>query len=99
MATLIILGGGTAGTMAANMLRRRLDTSWSITVIDRDDHHHYQPGYLFIPFWMDPERVVKPRGAQIHDGIDVVHAEITGVRPEERAVDLADGRSLSYDWL
>ena len=99
MATLIILGGGTAGTMAANMLRRRLDTSWSITVIDRDDHHHYQPGYLFIPFWMDPERVVKPRGAQIHDDIDVVHAEITGVRPEERAVDLADGRSLSYDWL
>ena len=99
MATLIILGGGTAGTMAANMLRRRLDTSWSITVIDRDDDHHYQPGYLFVPFWMDPERVVRSRASQIHDGIDVVTAEITGVRAADRAVDLADGRSLDYDWL
>ena len=51
MRHLVILGGGTAGTMIANKLRHRLDrTEWSITVVDRDDEHHYQPGYLFLPF-------------------------------------------------
>ena len=51
MRHLVILGGGTAGTMIANKLRHRLDrTEWKITVVDRDDEHHYQPGYLFVPF-------------------------------------------------
>ena len=34
MRRLVILGGGTAGTMAANKLRRKLsDHEWSITVL------------------------------------------------------------------
>jgi sulfide:quinone oxidoreductase len=33
--------------MVANKLRRRLKPAlWSITVVDQDDEHHYQPGYL-----------------------------------------------------
>ena len=49
--SLVVLGAGTAGTMVANKLRRRLTGSeWEITVVDRDDVHHYQPGYLFLPF-------------------------------------------------
>ena len=48
---LVILGAGCAGTMAANKLRRQLDREeWSITIIDKDDRHVYQPGLLFIPF-------------------------------------------------
>ena len=51
MKRLLVLGGGTAGTMIVNKLRHRLDASeWQITVVDRDDTHHYQPGYLFLPF-------------------------------------------------
>jgi hypothetical protein len=51
MSQLVILAGGTAGTLIANKLRNRLDrTDWNITVVDRDDEHHYQPGYLFLPF-------------------------------------------------
>jgi hypothetical protein len=42
---LVVLGGGTAGTMAVNKLRRRLDPArWQMTVIDQDDRHLYQPG-------------------------------------------------------
>ena len=51
MNRLLILGAGTAGTMVANKLRRRLaGDEWSITIVDHDSQHHYQPGYLFIPF-------------------------------------------------
>ena len=64
MTQLLILGAGTAGTMAANLLRKALDDKrsgedWQITVVDQDTDHHYQPGYLFVPFWMAPERVVR----------------------------------------
>ena len=42
---LLILGGGTAGTMMANHLRKRLPASdWKMTVVDRSDRHLYQPG-------------------------------------------------------
>ena len=35
MRRLVVLGGGTAGTMVANKLRHRLaDDEWSITVVD-----------------------------------------------------------------
>ncbi len=48
---LVILGAGCAGTMVANKLRKKLaQKEWSITIIDKDDKHIYQPGLLFIPF-------------------------------------------------
>jgi sulfide:quinone oxidoreductase len=51
MKTVLILGGGTAGTMIANKLSARLErTDWRVIVVDKDDIHDYQPGYLFIPF-------------------------------------------------
>lgn len=45
----LVLGAGAAGTMAANRLVRRLGEHWQVTVVDLDDEHHYQPGYLFVP--------------------------------------------------
>lgn len=99
MAQLLILGAGTAGTMTANLLRKALDASWSITVVDQDSEHHYQPGYLFIPFWMEPERVVKDRRQFLPDGVEFVEAAISRVDPSARKVHLADDRTLAYDWL
>ena len=32
------------------MHNRLAQGEWLITVVDRDDEHHYQPGYLFVPF-------------------------------------------------
>lgn len=50
MKRLLILGAGTAGTMMANKLHAALDPLiWEITVVDQDEPHYYQPGFLFIP--------------------------------------------------
>ncbi len=99
MNTLLILGAGTAGTMAANLLRTKLGDDWSITIVDRDNEHHYQPGYLFVPFGMPVGRVVKERDSFLPEGVDFVRRDIAEVHPDEDWVELADGRRLDYDWL
>jgi sulfide:quinone oxidoreductase len=101
MNRLVILGGGTAGTMAANRLRRRLDpSSWKVTVVDASEVHYYQPGQLFIPFGIyRPADVVKPRRRYLSDGIDLVIGEVDRVDPERNRVLLSDDRELGYDYL
>ncbi len=51
MINFLILGSGVGGTIVANTLRGELDESelW-INIIDKDNQHHFQSGYLFIPF-------------------------------------------------
>ena len=101
MRNLLILGGGTAGTMIANKLHKRLPRDeWTITVVDRNDDHHYQPGYLFVPFGgYTPEEIVRSRHHFIHDGVELVYGEIDKVSPDDKVVHLEDGRSLGYDYL
>lgn len=101
MKRLVILGAGTAGTMMAARLSRRLaPEGWAITVVDRDDLHIYQPGLLFVPFGSyRPEEVVRPRSALLPPGVELVLSAITAVEPDSRRVVLADGRVLPYDIL
>ncbi|WP_122260563.1 NAD(P)/FAD-dependent oxidoreductase [Ornithinimicrobium cerasi] len=99
MRTLLILGAGTAGTMAANHLRKVLGDDWSITVVDRDTDHHYQPGYLFVPFWMEPGRVVRDRRPLLAEGVTFVEGRVALVHAERSEVGRADGTGMTYDWL
>ncbi len=101
MKRIVILGGGTAGTMASNRLRKRLDpTEWAITVVDQNDAHVYQPGNLFVPFGIyQPADLVKPRRRFLPEGVELVLSEIDHVEPEKNLVVLADDRTLPYDFL
>ncbi|MFA6025114.1 MAG: hypothetical protein WC727_01640 [Ignavibacteriaceae bacterium] len=46
MKKLLILGGGTAGTMMLNKLNGVLDANdWQITIVDQFETHYYQPGF------------------------------------------------------
>lgn len=101
MRQLVILGAGTGGTVMANLMRKRLSRSeWAITVVDRDDEHYYQPGFLFIPFgFLTRKQIVKPRSKFLPKGVTFVQAEIDRIDAAGRAVLLEDGRRLAYDYL
>jgi peroxiredoxin family protein len=74
MRRLVVLGAGTAGTMVVNKLRRRLDPdTWSITMVDQDETHLYQPGLLFVPFGRyRPAEVTKPRRRFLPGGVSLL---------------------------
>jgi sulfide:quinone oxidoreductase len=100
MQHILILGAGTAGTMAANKLRERLDSEWDITIVDQDETHYYQPGFLFIPFGTyEPSDVIKPKREFIPKGVNYVNAAITELLPDDNKVVLGDGTELAYDHL
>jgi sulfide:quinone oxidoreductase len=100
MRRVLILGAGTAGTMAANMLRRKLDATWEVVVVDRDKTHYYQPGFLFLPFGTyGPEDVMKDKEDFIPDGVRFIDAEIGSVDPRKNEVVLGNGETVSYDYL
>ncbi len=102
MKTFLILGAGTAGTMVANKMAHILDNEeWRIIIVDRDETHYYQPGFLFIPFeiYSAPE-VVKPKRDFLPRGIEVVISDIDHIEPEKNRVYLVrESRVINYDYL
>ena len=94
MKNLLVLGGGSAGTMVVNKLRKKLPKdSWDITVIDQDGDHIYQPGLLLMPFGTyEPEQLVKKRQRYFPKDVDFIQAQIERVDPLINRVYLAYGR-------
>jgi sulfide:quinone oxidoreductase len=100
MRRIVIIGSGAGGTIVANQLRGQLPVDeWEIVVIDRDEQHHYQPGYLFIPFGLySREDILQPKRLFIPPGVEFVLDEVTGVDADNRTVRTRGG-SYQYDWL
>ncbi|MCP4425834.1 MAG: NAD(P)/FAD-dependent oxidoreductase [Chloroflexi bacterium] len=102
MKKLLILGAGTAGTMVANKLSHVLSRDeWQITIVDNNETHYYQPGFLFMPFGIYGENdVIKPKRDFIPPGVEMIMSDIELIEPEENRVRIAkDNRFLYYDYL
>ena len=101
MKRIVVLGGGTGGTLVANRLRRLLDRDAAeIIVIDSDDEHLYQPGLLFVPFGLaKPASLVRPRHRQLRPGVTFRQAAVDRVDLGKNEVRLADGAQVGYDVL
>src|SRR5215472_10172274 len=97
---IVILGGGTAGTLAANRLRREFPHDVQITVVDRNDAHVYQPGLLFVPFGRGrPAGIARSRARQLRRGVGYHYSAVDHVDIDERRVHLEDGAALPYEVL
>jgi sulfide:quinone oxidoreductase len=105
MTRILILGAGTAGTIMANRLHRLYETDvadgrTTITVVDQDDQHVYQPGLLFLPFGLSTaDQLVKPRRRLVKPGVIYVSGTIDRVAVAEHTVYLTAGPPLTYDVL
>jgi sulfide:quinone oxidoreductase len=101
MKNLIILGAGTAGTMMANHLYHELKKpEWQITIIDEKEEHHYQPGYLFLPFDIySPEDIVKSIEEFIPKEVQLLRNRIDQIKPVENKILLGGGQEMDYDVL
>lgn len=102
MKNVVILGAGTAGTLMANKLRKKLPAkTWNITVVDQERAHYYQPGFLFVPFGIYSEQdVIKPKDNFFPKGVNVIYAKVDRIISEENKVTLENSEKiLDYDFL
>ena len=101
MRKIVILGSGAGGTMVAANLRKELAADeWHITVIDKDEQHHFQSGYLFIPFGIySREDVLKPKRDFIPTGVEFVVDNVVKIDTDQRRLETERGEYYDYDWL
>lgn len=103
MKNIVILGAGTGGAIAANMLSHKLDLKdWRITVIDKTDTHLYQAGLLFIPLrlygYEDIGDIAKPIHDPLPSNVTFVRADIKSIDHQNKKVATDNGK-FDYDWL
>ncbi len=103
MRNIVVLGAGTGGAIVANMISAEINLNeWKVTVIDKADEHHYQPGYLFIPFKLygydTREDIVRPIGEALSKNVELVKAEARRIDHENKKVE-TDCGNFDYDWL
>jgi NADH dehydrogenase len=94
----VIVGGGFGGLSAARALR---DAPVRITLIDRNNHHLFQPLlYQVATAGLSPADIAAPirNILRREQNAEVVMAEVTGVDKEARRV-LAGDRAFPYDYL
>ncbi len=101
MKKIVILGGGTAGTMMVNKLAPVMERyDMQITLIDQEETHYYQPGFLFIPFGIYTEEdVIKPKRDFFPSGVEVLMTPAEEIKADESKIKLKNGKIIGYDYL
>jgi sulfide:quinone oxidoreductase len=97
--TVLILGGGVGGLVAANKLRKALPKEHHVVLVERESSFAFAPSFLWL---MTGDRtaneISRPLARLKRRGIEVVRGEIKGIDPEKRQVNV-DGKSLTGDHL
>ena len=99
MKHLVILGAGTGGTIVANGAAKRLPGDWSVTVIDPEPRHLYQPGLLFLPFGIyDESKLWRPRGRTLRKGVRWLQETVEAIDTTKKEI-ATDTQRVPYDLL
>lgn len=98
----VIIGGGVAGTTAAQNLRR-LDPSAAVTLFAHEPHpYYYRPKlWEYLAGTLDPSALYY-RAADWYAGQNIdlrVNTAVSGIQPGPHTLALATGEDFSYDRL
>jgi sulfide:quinone oxidoreductase len=95
--TVLILGGGVGGLVAADRLRRALPRDHRVILIEREFQHLFQPSLLWVAVGdRRPEQIQRPLDRLARKGVALVNATIEAIDPSRRVV-TAGGREYTGD--
>jgi sulfide:quinone oxidoreductase len=101
MSHVVVLGAGLGGSIMAYELKEKLRPGDKLTVITKDPKYHFVPSNPWVAVnWRKPADIeidLAPVFAK--KGIDFKPSAATKLVPENNTIGLADGTSVSYDYL
>jgi sulfide:quinone oxidoreductase len=97
--TVLVLGGGIGGVVAASRLRQSLDREHRVVLVERETNHVFQPSLLWLMTGdRAPAAITRPVARLARRGIELVHGEIERINPKTRSVHVA-GQEIDADYL
>ncbi len=98
--TVLVLGAGIGGLVAANRLRRMLNKEHRVVLADRSPIFTFAPSFPWVMLGQRKvERVSRDLRRLERKGIEFRAAEITGFDFDNKRVQAQDGGELTYDHL
>lgn len=89
--TVLILGGGVGGVVAASRLRERLPADDRVVLVDREPNHLFQSSLLWLLVGQRRvEQIQRPLARLEAKGVEIVTGEISAVDAENRRVKVGD---------
>lgn len=97
--TVLILGGGVGGLVAARRLRARLPRHDRIVVVERAERHLFQPSLLWVLTGArQSEHIQRPMSQLARHGIEVVRGDVSAIDPGTRTA-VVNGTPISGDTM
>lgn len=102
---ILIVGGGTAGTIVANNLARRLSSEIRahkvrITMLSASDQHMYQPGLLYVAFGqMTPDQLYRDQASLLEQTINFHVDPVKDFHLDQNKVVTESGKTYEYDTI
>ena len=102
----VVVGGGTGGTLAANLLTKQLHNEIDTRrvqvhlVAGSDRRHIFQPGYLHIAFGdLEPKKIIHEESTLVRREVQLIEQDATRIDPTAKEITLVSGEKLPYDYL
>ncbi|PIQ28655.1 pyridine nucleotide-disulfide oxidoreductase [bacterium (Candidatus Blackallbacteria) CG17_big_fil_post_rev_8_21_14_2_50_48_46] len=96
---ILIVGGGTGGIAVAARLRNASE-SLEIGLIEPSNKHYYQPLWTLVGGGVFPKEISERNEVDyIPAGVDWIQDKVASFQPEEKAITLASGQKIGYDYL
>ncbi|MDH4229765.1 MAG: NAD(P)/FAD-dependent oxidoreductase [Nitrospirota bacterium] len=97
--TVLVLGCGIGGLVAASRLRRGLSREHRVVLVERAEHFVFAPSFLWLMTGLrKPEQISRPLAVLEKKGIERVRGGIEAIDPAARTVRVG-GRTLEGDFL
>lgn len=102
---ILVVGGGTGGTIVANNLAQRLaeeirSKKVKLTLLSASDRHMYQPGLLYVAFGqMMPDQLYRDQASLLEAAIDFHVDPVEQFLLDENKVVTKSGTVHDYDYL
>jgi len=96
----LIVGGGAAGITVAASLKRRARQDVDIAIIEPADEHYYQPAFTLVGAGVyAATRTRRQEETLVPAGVRWIRATAKTFDPADNSVGLANGETLTYDYL